>query len=284
MKIDEFFPGFDRTENRFFTYHLLGCRDQELSINGIGLKETMKPVFNRRPGGNQDYLFLHFHDDFDIELPGNALRNIRNKWIILTPGTPHTYGNGIKNWCHSWMHFSGSFVEMLLDQYPLPVNVLQNANTFPFFESLLLNLHEEIYFHDYPLLKILKNHLETAFLQSFRAIGHSSGQIIPKEMLRIRQILDFKYSEKISLKELAEEACCSEPYLCAKFKKTFGMTPTDYLLQRRMNIAGHLLRTTDLRINEISRKVGYEDIYYFSRSFKKRVGSSPSTFRKNLLL
>jgi len=283
MKIDESYPGLDRTENKIFTYHLLGCQDHELSINGIGLKETMKPVFNTRPGGNKDFLFLHFYDEVDIEFPGKSLRNIQKKWIILTPGTPHTYGNSQKKWCHAWMHFSGSFVETLLDRYPLPVNSLQNAETFPFFDSMLANLHEEIYYHDFPFIKILKNHLETAFLQSYRAVECSREQVIPEQMLRIRQILDFKYREKISLSDLAEEVPCSEPYLCAKFKKTFGISPTDYLLQRRMNIAGHLLRTTDLRINEISRNVGYDDIYYFSRSFKKRIGSSPSAFRKNQL-
>ena len=66
------------------------------------------------------------------------------------------------------------------------------------------------------------------------------------------------------------------------FKEKTGYTPLQYLTEKRMENAKHLLSSSDLHysISEIAELCGFEDIYYFSRVFKKNVGLSPTQWLK----
>ena len=55
---------------------------------------------------------------------------------------------------------------------------------------------------------------------------------------------------------------------------------TEYLGELRLRRAQELLKDSELSVNEVASKCGYTDIAYFSRSFKKRLGVSPSKWRK----
>ena len=58
------------------------------------------------------------------------------------------------------------------------------------------------------------------------------------------------------------------------------MSPNDYIKKIRMETAAELLLTTNMTAAEVAYKVGFEDQYYFSKSFKKYYGLPPSQYRK----
>ena len=65
-----------------------------------------------------------------------------------------------------------------------------------------------------------------------------------------------------------------------KVKQLTGMTPNDYIKSTRMTMAAELLKDSELNVSEIAYKIGIEDPYYFSKSFKSYFGISPSQYRK----
>ncbi|MCF7926193.1 MAG: response regulator [Candidatus Izimaplasma sp.] len=85
----------------------------------------------------------------------------------------------------------------------------------------------------------------------------------------------------MSLEQLSQELNVSISYLSMLFKKHSGYTFSKYLIKMRMDKAKELLKTSDLKIVDISVKVGYKDVYYFSHSFKKVTGSSPREYRNH---
>ncbi|KTD86706.1 AraC family transcriptional regulator [Paenibacillus etheri] len=87
------------------------------------------------------------------------------------------------------------------------------------------------------------------------------------------------YAEPITLDSLAEVFNFSAYHLSSLFKEYTGMSPIDYLIRFRLELATELLKSTDASVGEISASVGYKDVYYFSRIFKKRKGVSPAHFR-----
>jgi iron complex transport system substrate-binding protein len=87
------------------------------------------------------------------------------------------------------------------------------------------------------------------------------------------------YAEPITLDSLAEVFNFSAYHLSSLFKEYTGMSTIDYLIRFRLELATELLMTTDASVGEISESVGYKDVYYFSRIFKKRKGVSPAHFR-----
>ncbi|WOC33009.1 MULTISPECIES: helix-turn-helix transcriptional regulator [Caproicibacterium] len=85
------------------------------------------------------------------------------------------------------------------------------------------------------------------------------------------------FTEPLTLAQLAACVQISESYLGKIFKTVTGKSPVDYLIGIRISRAKVLLKE-GMSVSEASRKAGFSDIYYFSRTFKKREGLSPSAF------
>lgn len=86
-------------------------------------------------------------------------------------------------------------------------------------------------------------------------------------------------TKDISLKEAAERINISETYLSTLFKKETGMGFTDWINSKRIEQAASLLKETSLPSYLIAEQVGYENINYFGRIFKKVKGVSPQKYR-----
>ncbi|MET0262266.1 MAG: AraC family transcriptional regulator [Rariglobus sp.] len=82
---------------------------------------------------------------------------------------------------------------------------------------------------------------------------------------------------------MARRTGLSQAHFSRTFHKITGQSPRDFLLHTRMTQARHLLTGTELSINEIAERLGYADIFFFSRQFKEKVGLPPSAYRKQAL-
>lgn len=93
--------------------------------------------------------------------------------------------------------------------------------------------------------------------------------------------IDADLSADLSLLSLAEKQNVSAGYLCTLFKKETGKTLIEYIREKRINHACHLLATTHLQIQTIAMNCGIADVQYFSKTFKKIVGKTPKEFRES---
>ena len=85
---------------------------------------------------------------------------------------------------------------------------------------------------------------------------------------------------EISVGLLANEMGLSKNYFGKIFKASTGMSLSNYVNNLRIKQATELLRTTNMKIYEVGRAVGFENQHYFSVAFKQNVGVSPSEFRE----
>lgn len=89
--------------------------------------------------------------------------------------------------------------------------------------------------------------------------------------------------DTLSIKEISDHVFLSASYMCTYFKNQTGNTLNQYLTEYRMEKAMQLLLDGRYQIADISSKVGYSNGNYFSKSFKKFTGLSPSKYREKLL-
>jgi AraC-like DNA-binding protein len=87
------------------------------------------------------------------------------------------------------------------------------------------------------------------------------------------------YQSKITLDEIALEACLSKFYLVRRFRQVTGITPCAFLKRVRMVKAMELLVGSKLEVNHIAHKVGYADVSSFCRAFRMTTGSTPTLYR-----
>jgi AraC-like DNA-binding protein/quercetin dioxygenase-like cupin family protein len=97
---------------------------------------------------------------------------------------------------------------------------------------------------------------------------------------RINRYIGMNFSQDVSLGVLAETFYVSPNYLSAIFNERNGLSLKDYVNRLRIDRAKELLRDTDLKVSEISRKVGYSQLSYFGSVFRKLEGCTPKEYRK----
>jgi AraC-like DNA-binding protein/ligand-binding sensor protein len=98
----------------------------------------------------------------------------------------------------------------------------------------------------------------------------------------ISSAIDFiktNYASKISLDLISKHCYCNPAYLSHLFNKEVGVTLTDYINGYRIERAKYLLDITDLTITQIANEVGFNNSSYFSKTFKKIQGVSPTHYR-----
>jgi AraC-like DNA-binding protein len=100
-----------------------------------------------------------------------------------------------------------------------------------------------------------------------------------RHLLRARDLIDMRYDEPLDIDALARAAHASPWHFVRSFARAFGETPHQYLLTRRMERAGALLRTTDHSVARICVEVGLSSLGSFTSSFKRVHGCTPTAYR-----
>ena len=108
-----------------------------------------------------------------------------------------------------------------------------------------------------------------------------------KSLAKMKLILKYienNYMNKISIADVAEEVHLSQSHFMKYFKNTMGTSFIDYLNEYRLTMASRLLLSSDATVLNISEEVGFDNLSYFNRSFKRRFGQTPSAYRKRKFL
>lgn len=208
-----------------------------------------------------------------------------NQFIILPAGLPHEYGADKENpWTIYWIHFKGTLASSyVMDNGVSPVTLN------PGIQSRInqrISLFEEMF----NVLKLgysrdnlrYTSSLFHHFLGSLRywvqyrnAESHSDDGLLES----VVHFMNENIERKVSLAEMAAFAGYSSSHFSALFCGLTGQSPMAYFNQLRIQRACELLDFTDMKVNQVSFKVGIEDPYYFSRLFKQVMGCSPREYR-----
>lgn len=137
--------------------------------------------------------------------------------------------------------------------------------------------------------KAVASHVERHFSHEIRKSYESSGYFEKEdnphpdeEITQIQIWLQDNYHRDILLPNVAERFGMSIRTLNRRFKAALERTPLEFLQEIRINTARDLLKTSNLSINEIADKVGYQDPGYFAVLFKKHLATSPNDYRKTV--
>ena len=88
------------------------------------------------------------------------------------------------------------------------------------------------------------------------------------------------FCEQIKLSDIARDVNLSPNYFHSLFTEVCGMTPHDYLVEHRINVAKNLLITADLSLSDIAERCGFKNQQYLTSVFKSKIGLSPTHFKK----
>jgi AraC-like DNA-binding protein len=100
-----------------------------------------------------------------------------------------------------------------------------------------------------------------------------------RHLLRAKDLIDARYRDPLDVPALAQAARLSPAHFSREFRRTFGETPHQYLLTRRLERAAALLRATDHSVADICFAVGLSSVGSFTTSFGRTYGLTPTAYR-----
>jgi len=115
--------------------------------------------------------------------------------------------------------------------------------------------------------------------RAFAADKRTSGRKMPPGVRKALSLIDESLSKPPSVPSLARQVGFSASRLGELFREHVGMTPADYVMSRRIDVACEKLTQTDASVTDIAMELGFSSAQHFSDAFKARMGVTPSAHR-----
>ena len=206
--------------------------------------------------------------------------------VWLRANQSHAYGSDDDDpWTIGWVHFTGEEADAWSKHVGFnsePAAILSHASA----EGIAALKIEQIYLilelgYSVPELISASLMLRSALNLSAHAVRTGGPTRSASERIAaVRDHLRESLAQPHRLDALATAAGLSVPHFCTLFRRLTGYAPIDFLIRQRVQAACRLLDTTDHSIAAIAAEVGYEDPYYFTRCFRRVIGSSPRAYRR----
>lgn len=210
-----------------------------------------------------------------------------NQYFILPANEPHWYESDKEHpWTIYWIHFKGTLAGSFMPDTLKPVDIKTDVSSrvstrLSIFEEIFNTLKDGYSNVNLRYATSLFHYFlgSMTYLQQFRK---SNNHAVDDENLVEVAIHYMKENmeKHLTLQTIADYIGYSPSHFSALFKKKTGHAPLAYFNLLRIQQACFLLDNTDMKVNQISYKIGIEDSYYFSRLFSKIMGMSPRDYRK----
>ncbi|OMF22243.1 hypothetical protein BK133_26765 [Paenibacillus sp. FSL H8-0548] len=185
-----------------------------------------------------------------------------------------------------------SILNKSAEAYPTPFRLKCNVT-----QLLLTCLKRVEFMIDGEVYRVLSNRIDLELLPSscFRETQSIAAELLAGIMKQIkkdkssrsemimqkcREYVEENLHEDLGLEMVAQRFFYNSSYFSILFKNNIGLSFTDFLVKTRMQRARSLLLQTELKIADIARQVGYKDIKYFNKVFKKMFLYPPEEFRR----
>lgn len=103
-----------------------------------------------------------------------------------------------------------------------------------------------------------------------------------KDCAIVKRYIDEHFTEPLTLDMLTEYIHVNKYYLAHAFRKTYGISPINYLNEKRIQESIYMLENTDYSLSQIAHLLGFSSPSYFSQRFRRAQGISPAAYRKQI--
>lgn len=263
---------------------------KNLYITDIGYYPSADFHYRQRNAleANQYILMYCVEGEGWFRLNDEVNKVVANQLIILPKSKSHTYGSSNKRpWTIYWIHFDGDSAGYFSEGMDKPLNITPDENSrinerLRLFEEIFTTLRNGYSKQNLELSSSAFSYFlcSVKHLQAFRNAAtyqkNSSEKDITENAIHYMRE---NIHKKLTVKSIADFVGLSASHFSAVFQTKTEYSPLNFLTHLRIQGACHYLDFSDIKINQLSSLVGYDDPLYFSRIFTKTMGCSPTKYR-----
>lgn len=251
-------------------------KEDPLSVMVVGKSKFINPHEVERPNSEIIAIEYILSGECSFRVKNQSFKAVTGDVVLLPKNTYHFYGDKLTHLEKYWIVIDGTLIEQLLQVY-IPNNIY-----------LFNDCNIKFIFHD--IYKIVEKHIDNyevmvdEIAQKLFQIILILKQTVKKTNFslaeQIRTKLDSQIEKQLTLDELCNDLNYSKNHIIRIFKREYGLTPYNYLMHRKIDVAKLYLKNTRFSIKEIADILDYSDQNYFSNSFRQIEGCSPLKYRK----
>lgn len=258
-----------------------------LHISDMGFYPKASHHYRRRPDPIDQYILIYcVAGEGWYEAGGQQHHVATNQYFIIPANTPHTYAASVKNpWTIYWIHFRGTLAKHYATFAATPQTVNPGATSrihvrHDLFDEIFATLQHSLTIESlrYAMASFHHYLASLIYIKEYRTVG--TDNIGTDAVDATIHFMNENLEKHLTLKDIADYSGYSPSRLSAIFKARTGYSPLSYFNILRVRQACILLETTDLKLIQISPKLGIADPLYFSRLFSKIMGISPKAYRE----
>ncbi len=261
-----------------------------MKIGTIGYNYSHgKDFIMDRPSGPGAYLLLLIKEPSVFEIHGISRKVKKNSFVILSPDTPCKYHADGETYTDDWVYFSlNADGKERFSQLEIPFDEIVHVGRLDELSRLIHILayehysalpHQEEIEHHYTEILLLK------MSSLIRMNLHERSYSLAEKNYHFTHLRNRIYAlpESITnVDQMAEEMNMSRSGFQHLYKKIFGVSVMQDVMNSRTQYAKQLLSATSMSIRAIAEKCGYSSEYSFMRQFKKCTGQTPSEYRARI--
>lgn len=237
----------------------------------------------KRPDGLNCFTFWHFLTPVEIDTSEGTIVTEPHACYLCPPFTPQHFIAHVPL-IHDWIHFDETSavswkkygLEYNRPYYPLNPSFISDTVQKIEIENLTMRLGYE---------QMIESKISELFIQIARSLNshmpHLDNKIL-ESFKKLRLNILENLNENWTVKRMADYVNVSESYFHMLYKQIYGISPTRDIINSRISSAQSMLANTNMSIGEISKSLGFNNPYHFSRQFRQITGKSPSFYRKEL--
>ena len=200
--------------------------------------------------------------------------------------------DAVEGYRNDWIHVSPPILEPIIKRLRLPFNQLIPTGQPEILTPFIQDMQDELLNIDEFSEKIISNKLEGMLLTiaKYRKKFSLSRERMSKveqhyypKFLNVRKKMLDNCCQETNVKQLAKQVNLSPDRFAVLYRDFFNSTPYAEVINHRLIKAKRLLLSTSMEIKEIAVECGWDNIHYFSRIFKKRLGIAPSQYREQTI-
>lgn len=275
-------------ENGVVNFSMIKDLNSPISFNGFSIKYVFSGVENYKVNGNKfkvtkgEYLLGNRFSEGKVNIGSEDF--VKGICIDINPSI-------LSEVTASFLEPGASVSDLNLDKFFTSEDFFENKYSYDktklghllfalgkiidknplanheFNKEFFYELSEKIVLDHKPILKQLNA------INSLKAVTKKD---LYRKVLKGKEYIDNNYLSKMEVATVANEANLSEYHFFRLFKATFDISPLQYIISKRLEIAKQLLQNKALKLSDIAVITGFSDMHSLSKAFKKHYGVSPT--------
>ncbi len=262
-------------------------QDLPLYLISIGLHE-LQPRIVRPQGYEYDQFFYNTYGSGWLEMNGTTYELPEGSAFFIPKGMPHSYYPDGEIWDIRWMVPGGSALPEFYRKFQLEegyVFMLQDESGL---DRILNQMRMALIGHPehgtvLAAGSVYSFMMEFAYQGRLRSTAETVDRPYENQILALQEYIGKHFMYPITLEDLCRVVPVTHQHLCRIFKEALGVRPTEYINQVRVEMARSLLLYSDLPIQQVGEKCGFQNVNYFCKVFKRYEHLTPLEYRNSVV-